>query len=238
MGVVALGITEEMNTLDVLACDVVCYKAAYLITNLLVYPLFQYLVLRPGLFHFFPNRVCLKIQDLGKLRGNKLLVLLAGNGQALPVLHSFCQSLGPFLIQLISPLLNHFRIQENRIRRGRNGQRLPVAVIDGPPGRGNSRALGLLAGGSPLHLLMAVDGQIIRLGKKGQERANAESHQQIHGSALNGQLCPTGCVRLSLGSVCHRFLLICTADTGTPAGIASMSKQGVRGPASYSPVYQ
>ena len=207
--IVALGIAEQVDALNVLPGNIIGNKRPDLISDLFIHTFFQDLILGPGLFHFIPNILLLYLQDSGQLGGNKVLILLSGDGKAFSVLHTFRQGLCPLLIQLIGPLLDHLGVQENRVCCCGNSQRLPIAVIDRPPGGRNGSTLRLLAGSAGLHLLVAIDGQIIRLGKQSQKGAYAENHQQIQRSALDGKLGAAGSVRLSLGLFCHKCLLIC-----------------------------
>ena len=74
------------------------------------------------------------------------------------------------------------------VRRGGDRQDRAVAVVDGPPRGGDSRAPCLLLGGPRLQLLPLVDGQVVRFCKHRQERRRAEQQQQIDGPPLDDLL--------------------------------------------------
>ena len=210
VAVVALGVAEQIDALDAPAGPIVLRVADErpdLVSHRPVHPLFHDLILAVGPLHHLVDGLGIHLQDLRQGRGDQVLVLLAADRQGLPLLQALRHLLRPLFVQLVRPPLDHQRVQLYGVRRGGHGQHRAVAVVDGPPGGGDGGAHGLLLGGPVLHLVVAVDGQVVGLDEQGHEGGHAEDQHQDHGPALDGQLGPADGVRLAVGFFCHFGLL-------------------------------
>ena len=212
VGVIPLGVRLHPNApelhplafrhLVARVVDLAVDEAADIVGDLLVHLFLHHLILGEGALHFFQDGLLVHAQQPLQAPGDIGLVSdLAGDiGLSLFLGLRGGLLLFPLLLHILHNVLGR---DAHGLRRGGDGQRQAVAVIDRAPGRRDHGAAGLLGHGLFLQFIMLVDLQVVQLPKQQQKCDDAQQHHHQQRPAADHLVGPAGGFTFSGGCFCH-----------------------------------